>query len=76
MGRGLRHLARLADKPKRRPIGEWLNGKPQRGITKLIEVTRDLEADNERRTVVLSASWARPLDIEEYSRRANAHPFS
>lgn len=54
-------------------IGEWLNGKSQRGIAKLIEVTRDLEADNERRTVRLIRELDAPVDIEEYSRRANGY---
>ena len=54
-------------------IDDWLNGKPQRGIQRLIAVTRDLEADNERRTVRLIRELDAPVDVAEYSRRANGY---
>lgn len=58
---------------QRASIDAWLDGKAQRGIAELIAVTRDLEADNERRTVRLIRELDAPVDVEEYSRRANGY---
>lgn len=54
-------------------IDEWLDGKPQRGIANLIDLTRELEADNERRTLRLIRELDAPVNVTEYARRANGY---
>jgi hypothetical protein len=52
---------------------DWLEGKSVRDIQKAIETSRDLEADCERRTVRLIRELELDIDIEAYSRAANAY---
>ena len=52
---------------------EWLAGRPVRNIEKAIELSRELEADCERRTIRLIKELGVDIDIEQYSRAANAY---
>lgn len=54
-------------------VDEWLQGKSVRGIKKALANSRDLELDNEKRTVRLIKKWKLPIDIDDYVRRANAY---
>lgn len=53
----------------------WLNsGKPcSEGMRKAFAVRRDLEADNERRTVRLIKELKAPVNLEKYIQRANSY---
>lgn len=51
----------------------WLEGKPVRGIKHQIAMSRDLEADCERRTIRLMRELDAPIDVEKYTRGANAY---
>lgn len=64
---------RCSKAEKTASIDEWLDGKPQRGIAHLIDLTRELEADNERRTLRLIRELDAPVDVAEYARRANGY---
>lgn len=52
---------------------DWIGGKPVRGVERAIDVTRDMEADCERRTVRLIQELNAPIDIKDYTRKANAY---
>jgi len=52
---------------------EWVNGKHVRNAQRLIRITQELEADCERRAVRLMREMAAPVDVELYSRGANAY---
>lgn len=54
-------------------IEEWLNGANKRNIEKWMAVSRDLELDNEKRTVQLIKDWGLPINIERYTKGANAY---
>lgn len=51
----------------------WLNGKSVRNIKALIANARELEADCERRTIRLMRELQAPVDLERYTRSANAY---
>lgn len=54
-------------------VEEWLSGKKVRNIKKYLGQSRDLELDNEKRSVKLIKKWNLPIDIEDYIKRANAY---
>lgn len=54
-------------------VSDWLNGKEVRGIKTALAKARDLELDNEKRTVKLIRKWNLPIDIKEYTQKANAY---
>lgn len=59
--------------PSLSKIDEWLAGKPVRNITRHLAVARDLELDNEKRTVELIKKFNLSIDIPNYIKRANAY---
>lgn len=74
------HLTQWAEKCKiyleheKTPgMWDWLDGKPLRNAKKVVEITRELEADCERRTVRLMHELKAPLDVELYCQQANAY---
>jgi len=54
-------------------VDDWLQGKRVRNIKRYLGYSRDLELDNEKRTVALLKKWEFDLDIDEYIRKANAY---
>ena len=54
-------------------LDDWLGGKKIRSIKKAIEWSRDLELDNEKRTVRLIKKWKLPIDLNDYIKKANAY---
>ncbi len=54
-------------------IEEWLNGKNKRNIEKWMALSRDLELDNEKRSVQLIKDFNLPINTEKYTKSANAY---
>ena len=54
-------------------VDEWLAGKKVRGIKQALAYSRDLELDNEKRSVKLIKKWKLPIDVKNYIQRANAY---
>ena len=54
-------------------IESWLAGKPATNIKRAIGYSRDLELDNEKRTVAMIQKWDLPINIDDYTKRANAY---
>ena len=54
-------------------VWEWLDGKSCRNIDKHIAVARDLELDNEKRSVNVIKTFELDVDIDNYIRKANAY---
>ena len=54
-------------------VDDWLNGKELKNIKRTIAVTRNLELDNEKRSVKLMKQWDLPIDIKDYTQKANAY---
>ena len=54
-------------------VEEWLAGKNVRNIEKHMGMARDLELDNEKRSVQIIKKFKLPIDTKEYTRRANAY---
>lgn len=54
-------------------IEEWLSGVDKRNIAKWMAVSRDLELDNEKRSVRLIKEWDLPINTQKYTRSANAY---
>jgi hypothetical protein len=52
---------------------EWLDGKKIKNPQLVIENTKELEADCERRTVRLIKELSAPIDIDVYCQQANAY---
>lgn len=52
---------------------DWLEGKPLRGAKHVVALTRDLEADCERRTARLIQELGAPMDLGAYCQQANAY---
>lgn len=74
------HLTQWAEKcaiwtahDKTPGMWDWLDGKPLRNARKVVELTRELEADCERRTVRLIQELRAPLDLKTYCQQANAY---
>ena len=51
----------------------WLDGKPIKNAIGAVEITQEVEADCERRTVRLIREIGAPIDVEEYCRQANSY---
>ena len=54
-------------------IDTWLSGKPVTNLKRAIGYSRDLELDNEKRTVAMIQKWDLPVDIDDYTKKANAY---
>lgn len=54
-------------------IDEWIAGKPIRNIQKHLAASRDLELDNEKRSVKIIKKFDLNIDIDNYIRKANAY---
>lgn len=54
-------------------LDDWLGGKKIRSVKKAIEWSRDLELDNEKRSVKLIKKWKLPIDLNDYIKKANAY---
>jgi len=56
-------------------LWDWLEGKdfPDEVIDLVIQESKNLEADNERRTVVLLERYAIPVDLGHYAKKVNAY---
>jgi hypothetical protein len=54
-------------------LDDWLGGKKIRSIKNAIEWSRDLELDNEKRSVKLIKKWKLPIDLNDYIKKANAY---
>lgn len=54
-------------------LNDWLEGIEVRSIRQVISRVRDLELDNEKRSVKLIRKWELPIDIREYTQKANAY---
>lgn len=52
---------------------DWLAGKRVKGIRESIRTVQDVEADCERRTIRLIRELDAPVDLESYTRCANAY---
>lgn len=52
---------------------KWLLGKPVRRIKRHLEICRDLELDNEKRTVKIIKKFKLNVDLDNYIRKANAY---
>ena len=56
-------------------LDAWLHSKRVRNIDKHINNVQDLEADCERRSVKKIQNFSLPIDIKEYTQRANAYIY-
>lgn len=54
-------------------LEEWLSGKRVKNIKEHLAVCRDLELDNEKRTAKLLEDWDIGVDINHYTKKANAY---
>lgn len=54
-------------------VDSWLEGKRVKDVKKALALTRDLELDNEKRSVKIIKEWGLPIDIKEYTQKANAY---
>jgi hypothetical protein len=54
-------------------VWEWLDGKNVKNIDKHISVARDVELDNEKRTVEVIKHFELDVDLEHYIKKANAY---
>lgn len=54
-------------------VDEWLGGKRIHNISKHIGVARDLELDNEKRSVRMIRKWKLSINTADYIKKANAY---
>ena len=54
-------------------VDEWLEGTEIRGIKKHLAICRDLELDNEKRSVKIIKKFKLTINIDSYIRKANAY---
>jgi hypothetical protein len=54
-------------------VDKWLGGEDAENIEYHINVSRDLELDNEKRTVEILRKFELPVDIDLYVRKSNAY---
>ena len=54
-------------------IDLWLGGKEVKNIKKSLGKCRDLELDNEKRSVAIIKAWDLPIDVKLYTQKANAY---
>jgi hypothetical protein len=56
-------------------VDKWLTGKRVVGIKKKLDLSRDLELDNEKRSVKIIKKWNLPIDIDLYTKKANSYVY-
>lgn len=54
-------------------LDDWLSGKKIRSVKTAITNSRDLELDNEKRSVKMIKKWNLPIDIVDYTKKANSY---
>lgn len=54
-------------------LDKWLNGEDFDDVFKHIDIAKELELDNEKRSVELIKKWNLPIDIPTYIKKANAY---
>lgn len=54
-------------------IDDWLNGKRIHNIRQHLSIARNLELDNEKRSVQTIRKWKLSIDLDLYIKRANAY---
>jgi hypothetical protein len=54
-------------------LGDWLDGRRVRDINDHIDMIRELELDNEKRSVRIIKAWNLPIDTGKYIQRANTY---
>lgn len=54
-------------------VDDWVGGKEINNIEKYTAAIRDLELDNEKRTVRIIKEWGLSIDPAAYTKRANAY---
>lgn len=54
-------------------VDEWLGGKEVPNIKRSLGKCRDLELDNEKRSVAIIKAWDLPIDTKTYTQKANAY---
>lgn len=54
-------------------VDRWLGGKNVKNIKRSLARSRDLELDNEKRSVKIIKEWDLPIDIKLYTQKANAY---
>jgi hypothetical protein len=54
-------------------MNDWLNGVDNSNIDSHIALARNLELDNEKRSVKIIKKFNLPIDIKEYTKKANAY---
>ena len=54
-------------------VEEWLSGIEVKNIKKWLGLSRDLELDNEKRSVALIKKFDLPIDTSFYTKKANAY---
>jgi hypothetical protein len=52
---------------------EWLEGKSVKNIRYHLGIVREMELDNERRSVQMIKKWNLSVDVKEYVREANSY---
>lgn len=75
------HLTQWVDNCKEwRNLGDsiqkvdgWLEGKKVKYVKKALARVRDLELDNEKRSIRIIKDWGLPIDIKAYTQKANAY---
>jgi hypothetical protein len=58
---------------KSQAMWDWLDRKPARNVQEVIRRVQDVEADCERRAIRLIREMAAPVDLDRYTRTANAY---
>lgn len=54
-------------------VDEWLSGEEVENIEDHLAIVRDLELDNEKRSVELIRKWGLGIDVDNYIQKANAY---
>jgi hypothetical protein len=54
-------------------LENWLSGEDVKNIKRYLSICRDLELDNEKRSVKIIKKYNLPIDIKDYTKRANAY---
>jgi hypothetical protein len=54
-------------------VFEWLAGADVKRVNKHIDAARDLELDNEKRSVAMIKKWDLNIDTDSYIKKANAY---
>jgi hypothetical protein len=54
-------------------VDKWIGGEDISGIEKYFNISRDLELDNEKRAVEIFKKWDLPVDVDLYTKKANAY---